>query len=221
VGGVLIGLTKEKPHAATSNGKKERRFLLHRRYTVYYLLIFLQGARKQLFLMFAVWLLVKGHGVHREMILTLMIINQVLALLTAPTMGRIVDRFGERSTLTVSYVALTAIMCGYAFIQQTSLLYGLYVLDSLLFVGGIALTTYLNKIAPKEDIRPTLTMGVTMNHIPSVLVPLVGGLLWEHVGATTVFLMGGAFALTSLIVTQWVRPESQGLASSLATEPAD
>lgn len=36
---------------------------------------------------------------------------------------------------------------------------------NLIFFGGNALTTYLHKIAPPEDLKPTLSMGVTMNHI--------------------------------------------------------
>jgi len=220
VGAVLIGLTRDAGQANPSASFRERRFLLRPRYAVYYVLIFLQGARKQLFLMFAVWLLVRGQGAPRELILSLMLVNQVLGLLTAPTMGRLVDRFGERATLAVSHAALFAVMFGYAFLRNTILLSILYILDSLLFVGGIALTTYLNKIAPKEDIRPTLTMGVTMNHIPSVLVPLIGGILWDRIGATTVFLMGAGFALASLVATQWVRPDRIE-AVPFAAEPAD
>jgi MFS family permease len=188
---------------------------------VYYVLNFLQGARKQLFLMFAVWLMVKGHGTSREVILGLMIVNQILSLLTAPTMGRLVDRFGERATLMASHGALVLVMGGYAFITSTYWLYALYVADSLLFVGSIALTTYLNKTAPREEIRPTITMGVTMNHIPSVLVPLLGGLAWEAFGSKAVFLTGAGLAFAALMATLWVRPETQAPTGSLATEPAD
>jgi predicted MFS family arabinose efflux permease len=218
-GAFLIGLAENRPRVARSPTKRERRFLLDRRYRVYYLLEFLQGARKQMFLMFSVWLLVRGHGVQREMILTLMMVNQVLSLVTAPAMGRLVDRFGERSLLSLSYIALTGIFVGYASIQRTEALYGLYVLDNLTFVGGIALNTYLHKIAPPEDLRPTLTMGVTMNHIPSVLVPLIGGLLWERFGSAAIFLGATVFPLLSLLTAQWVRP-SQG-ESLLVSEPAD
>jgi len=112
-------------------------------------------------------------------------------------------------------------MGGYAFITSTRWLYALYVLDSLLFVGSIALSTYLNKIAPREEIRPTITMGVTMNHIPSVLVPLCGGLAWEAFGSKAVFLTGAGLAFAALVATLWVRPESQAPPLHLATEPAD
>lgn len=220
LGGILIGLTRDRT-PLHSNAKREQRILLHPRYAVYYVLNFLQGARKQLFLMFAVWLLVKEHGTSREVILSLMIVNQVLSLLTAPTIGRLVDRFGERATLMASHGALIFVMGSYAFITSTNWLYALYVLDSFLFVGGIALSTYLNKIAPREELRPTITMGVTINHIPSVLVPLLGGLAWETLGAKAVFLTGAVLAFAALVATLWVRPETQSPAVALATESAD
>ncbi len=207
IGAVLVGLAGKGDHAVVDQ-PRERRILFRKRYSVYYLLIFLQGARKQIFLMFAVWLLVRGHGAARETILALMLINQVLNLLLAPTMGKVVDRFGERPTLSVSYLLLALVFLGYAFVPNTNALYVLYVVDHLLFVGGIAMTTYLNRIAPREDIRPTLTMGVTLNHIPSVLVPLIGGIMWIKLGHTVVFVGGAAFAVMSLVVAQWVRPAS-------------
>jgi MFS family permease len=221
VGAVLVGLAGRGDHAVVAK-TPPRRILVRKRYKVYYALIFLQGARKQIFLMFAVWLLVKGHGAARETILILMLINQGLNLLISPSMGKVVDRFGERLTLTVSYVLLALVFLGYAFVPQTNALYVLYVVDHLLFVGGIALTTYLNKIAPREDIRPTLTMGVTLNHIPSVLVPLIGGALWVAYGHTVVFVGGAMFATMSVVVAQWVRPERLLAASASAqAEPAD
>ncbi|MBT3271006.1 MFS transporter [Candidatus Poribacteria bacterium] len=217
VGAILVGLAGKGDRTVVEQ-PRERRILFRKRYNVYYLLIFLQGARKQIFLMFAVWLLVKGHGAVRETILILMLINQVLNLLIAPTMGKVVDRYGERLTLSVSFAMLALVFLGYAFVPQTNALYVLYVVDHLLFVGGIAMTTYLNKIAPREDIRPTLTMGVTLNHIPSVLVPLIGGLMWIKLGHTVVFVGGAAFATMSLIVAQWVRPDAP-IAAPLQAEP--
>jgi aminopeptidase-like protein len=74
-------------------------------------------------------------------------------------------------------------------------------------LSGIALTTYLNKIAPPEDIKPTLAMGVSMNHIASVVAPLIGGIVWKTLDYSVVFLGGAAVAAVSLIAAQWIKPE--------------
>ena len=96
---------------------------------------------------------------------------------------------------------------GYAVLKNATHLYVLYCIDNFLFVGGIALMTYLNKIAPARDIKPTLAMGVTMNHIAAVTSPLVGGLVWMKFDYRLVFIGGATFALISLIVTQWMQAQ--------------
>ena len=84
----------------------------------------------------------------------------------------------------------------------------LYCIDNFLFVGGIALTTYLNKITIPRDLKPTLAMGVTMNHIAAVTSPLIGGLVWIKFGCQVIFISGAIFALISLVFTQWLRVPS-------------
>ncbi len=109
--------------------------------------------------------------------------------------------------LSASYLGLFFVFIGYAVLKNVNQLYVLYCIDNFLFVGGIALTTYLSKIAPPKDIKPTLAMGVTMNHIASVTSPLVGGLIWMKFDYRLVFLGGAIFALISLIVTQWIKAQ--------------
>ena len=108
---------------------------------------------------------------------------------------------------------------GYAVLKNSTHLYVLYCIDNFLFVGGIALMTYLNKIAPARDIKPTLAMGVTMNHIAAVTSPLVGGLVWIKFDYRLVFIGGAAFALISLIVTQWM--QAQPIMVKVESEFAD
>ena len=186
----------------------ERSFVLKRRYTVYYALQFLQGWRKQMFITFAIFALVKVHGMPVQPPMVLVLINQLLVTATGPTMGRLVDRFGERACLSWSYVGLAGVFLGYAFIHERSVLYVLYCVDNLLFVGGIALTTYINRIALPEDLKPTLSMGVTWNHVSSVSAPLIGGIAWHFLGYQVIFLLGAALALVSLLVSQLIEPET-------------
>ena len=184
----------------------ERALVFRRRYTVYYLLQFLQGCRKQMFITFAIFALVKIHGMPVTTTMVLVLINQILVTLTGPTVGRWVDRFGERRMLSWSYVGLIFVFLGYATVTHRPTLYVLYCIDNVIFFGGIALTTYLYKIAPSEDLKPTLSMGVTMNHTAAVAAPLVGGFAWYYFGYEVIFYAGAVVAFISLIVSQWVRP---------------
>jgi len=188
---------------------REKGFVVKSRYKIFYALQFLQGCRKQMFITFAFFALVKVHGMPLGTAMKLAMINQVFIFLTGPLMGRMVDRYGERRMLSLSYVCLAFVFLGYAIIQHRSTLYALFCVDNMIFFGGIALTTYVNKIAPEEDIKPTLAMGVTMNHVSSVAAPFVGGMVWHFFGYQIIFFSGAALALISLVVTQWVRPEEQ------------
>ncbi len=189
----------------------ERSFVMKRRYAVYYALQFLQGWRKQMFITFAIFALVKVHGMPVQTTMVLVLINQFLVTLTGPTMGRLVDRYGERACLSWSYIGLALVFLGYAFIPSRGVLYVLYCVDNLLFVGGIALTTYINRIALPEDLKPTLSMGVTWNHVSSVAAPLIGGFAWHFFGYQVIFVLGSALALVSLGVCQLVRTEPRSL----------
>ncbi|MCH8295765.1 MFS transporter [Candidatus Poribacteria bacterium] len=209
VGGVLaaiggIAIMFASPRLQT---QREDRFVLRKRYRLYYLLSFLQGWRKQIFITFAIFALVKLYSTDRSMIIKLILINQVVVFIFSPLMGWLVDKLGERIMLSASYLGLFFVFIGYAVLKNVNQLYVLYCIDNFLFVGGIALTTYLSKIAPPKDIKPTLAMGVTMNHIASVTSPLVGGLIWMKFDYRLVFLGGAVFALISLIVTQWIKAQ--------------
>lgn len=80
----------------------------------------------------------------------------------------------------------------------------LYCIDNLIFFGAIALTTYLSKIAPPEELKPSLSMGVTFNHISSVAAPLLGGLAWVHFGYQVIFYAGAIVAVISLGFAQFL-----------------
>lgn len=202
LGGVMMMFASRKLSQV-----REKGFVFKRCYGIYYALNFLQGCRKQMFITFAIFALVKVHGMSVETAMFLMLINQILITLTAPLMGRLVDRYGERLMLSASYVGLAFVFFGYGVILHRPTLYVLYCIDNLIFVAGIALTTYLHKIAPEEDLKSTLSMGVTMNHFAAVAAPLIGGLAWQVFGYQVIFFSGSILALISLVVSQWVDPE--------------
>ncbi len=185
--------------------ERENRFVLRKSYWLYYALSFMDGSRRQIFTTFAIFALVKVFGTDRGVIIKLVLINQVVVLFFSPIIGRLVDKLGERTMLSLSYAGLFFVFVGYATIKNVTHLYVLYCIDNFLFVGRIALMTYLNKIAQPEDLKPTLAMGVTMNHVAAVSVPLIGGLMWVSFGYHIIFIGGAIFTLISLTCTQWMR----------------
>jgi len=175
------------------------RLLIRREYGLYYWLTFLEGCRRQIFSTFAPFVLIVVYRTRVETMLTLALVNAAVSTLAAPVIGRWIDRLGERRMLMFYYIALMAVFTGYAVIPRAGVLYGLYMLDNLLFAFSLALTTYLNGIVRPGDMTPTLTMGTTMNHVAAVVVPVTGGVLWKVMGDFRIpFWIGIGLLLVSL-----------------------
>jgi len=175
-------------------------FVFRRRYARYYALNFLEGWRKQIAIAFGGFLLVKLHGARLADILVLSAIIQAIGYFTSPRVGKLIDRVGERKVLVFYYALVTLFFVGYAFLRGKYILYGVYVLDNATFIFNTGLTTYVNKIAPPSEHRPTLSMGVAANHVASVTMPFLGGILWATLGYQWAFLIGIPAAAASIFI---------------------
>jgi MFS family permease len=178
--------------------------VLRKRYGLYYLLNFFEGWRKQIFLAFAAFLLVKTYNTSLTTIIIMWICTQAIGWFSSPAVGRLIDRIGERRVLVFYYAFMTLCFFGYAFIRNKYLLYGVFLLDSSFFVFAMALTTYVGRLVPPNEKTMTLSMGVAVNHVASVAMPLAGGLLWKYLGYQWTFLIGAAAAAASVWVASHV-----------------
>jgi MFS family permease len=174
--------------------------VFRKKYWLYYLLCFLEGWRKQIFLAFAGFLLVKQYGLSVTTMLLLWVVIQVISWAAATQVGKLVDRLGERKVLVAYYSAVTLVFLGYSTVTNVWMLKGLFVLDNTFFLLAMALTTYVRRIAPIEDHTATLSMGVAFNHVAAVLMPLVGGWLWSQFGYQAAFRAGIVAAVLSIFV---------------------
>lgn len=180
--------------------------VFRRRYLTYYVLNFLEGWRKQIALCFAGFLLVKRYGARLLDMIILWAAIQVLGYLASPRVGKLIDRVGEKKILTFYYACMILVFIGYAFVPNKYLLYGIFVVDGAFFVFAAALTTYVNRIAPKSEHTPTLSMGVAMNHIAAVSMPFLGGILWNLLGFRWAFLIGIPAAAASITIVLRLPP---------------
>jgi predicted MFS family arabinose efflux permease len=176
------------------------RFVFRRRYARYYVLNFLEGWRKQIAIAFGGFLLVKIYHASLVEILILSAVIQGIGFLSSRRIGKLIDKIGERTVLVVYYSIVTVMFLGYAFLRGKYILYGVYILDNATFVFNTGLTTFVNKIAPKSEHRPTLSMGVAANHVASVTMPFLGGILWATLGYQWAFLIGIPAAAASIII---------------------
>lgn len=178
--------------------------ILKKKYWVYYTLTFLNGARRQIFTVFALFLLVQRHHMSAATVSILFVLNNVVNFFIYPTIARFINKWGEKTTLRFEYVSLITIFLMYALIDHPYAALALYILDNFFYAFTMAAKSYFQKIADPEDLAPTAGVSFTINHIAAVIIPFVGGLLWL-VDWRIPFLLGSFFAFTSLLITRYVR----------------
>lgn len=172
---------------------------LRKRYWLYYALTFMGGARRQIFMVFAGFLMVQKFGYDVTAITLLYMVNLVANIFIAPYIGRIIGRIGERRALILEYIGLIGVFLGYAFVENHYWAAGLYIVDHLFFAFAIAIKTYFQKIADPKDIASTAGVSFTINHIAAVGIPAAFGFLYLK-DEGLVFLLGAGMALISLIL---------------------
>ncbi len=174
-----------------------KHLVFRRRYWLYYALTFMSGARRQIFIVFAAFMMVEKFGYSVEAVTLLFLINCVFNMMFATWIGRLVRKFGERLALTIEYVGLVVVFTAYAFVESPLIAAGLYIIDHAFFAMAIAMKTYFQKIADPRDIAPTAGVSFTINHIAAVFLPVIMGFVWIF-SPELVFLAGAAMALVSL-----------------------
>jgi hypothetical protein len=172
-----------------STHPQHKKMILRKKYWLFYVLNFLAGARRQIFVVFAVFLLVKHYKFSIELITALFITNNIINIYAAPYIGRKIQIFGEKKVLVAGYLSLFLIFISYAIFNNPWIASGLYILDNVLFNIDISIKTYFQKNAHHADIAPSMAVGFTINHICAVFFPFLGGILWMYVSPQKVVVV--------------------------------
>lgn len=188
--------------------EQHKKLILRKRYSLYYVITFLAGARRQIFMVFAGFLLVEKFGFDAAAISLVFLASMALNVVAGPAIGRLIGRIGDRRALTYEYIGLFFVFTAYAFVDSAWIAVVLYLLDHIFFAMSIAIRTYFQKIADPAEIAPTAGVAFTINHIAAVLLPAPFGLLWL-VSPSAVFLAGAGLALLSLACVRLVPTDPQ------------
>jgi predicted MFS family arabinose efflux permease len=187
-----------------------RRLVYRREYHLFYAISALFGIRKQIFLVFGSWVLVSLHQVPVATIALLYFIASLLGVVLRPLLGDVIDWLGERRVLATDELMLLVVCLLYAFVDNIYVLYGAYILDHILFALRVARTTYLKKIAVEpSDITPTISLGITIDHVVAMSLPILSGFLWERYGHEWVFLLAGSIAVAGFFVCLQIKVPDQ------------
>ncbi|MBM7036990.1 MFS transporter [Vibrio ulleungensis] len=186
--------------AFESHTQQTTKIVLRKRYWLYYALTFMSGARRQIFTVFAGFLMVEKFGYSAADITLLFLVNYLFNFLFAKKIGRFIGVVGERKALVFEYVGLIGVFVGYALVTNAQWAAALYVIDHLFFALALAIKTYFQKIADPADMASTAGVAFTINHIAAVVIPVVFGFIWL-VSPASVFYIGAGMAAVSLLLS--------------------
>ncbi|MBT3586757.1 MAG: MFS transporter [Halobacteriovoraceae bacterium] len=182
---------------------QKKGLVFKKEYKIYYALTFLNGARRQIFTVFALFLLVQRHGMSATTISILFVLNNAINFFIYPQIAKIINRWGEKFTLKLEYLSLIIIFLMYALVDHPWAALALYILDNLSFGFSMATKSYFQKIADSADLAPTAGVSFTINHIAAVIIPYIGGILWL-VDWRIPFYMAAFLSLLSLFLTRYI-----------------
>ena len=183
---------------------QHKKMIVRKKYWLFYFLTFMAGARRQIFMAFAVLLLVQKFNYSVQEITLLFVVNNIINYYLSPLIGKSIIRFGERKVLSLEYFSLIIVFLAYATTTSKLLAAGLYILDHIFFNFSIGIRTYFQKMGDPRDIAPSMAVGFTINHIAAVFLPAVGGWLWV-IDYRIPFVGGAVLSLVSLFAVQMIR----------------
>ena len=202
---VLMGLYSftKKPVDKTLP-PQHKKLVLKKKYWLFYVLNLLSGARRQIFMVFSVFLLVQKYHFSVAFITTLFVINNIITYFLSPVVGKAINRYGERTMLTIEYTGLFLVFMGYALIENAHFATAMYLVNNLFFSFVISINSFFRKQADPKDIAPSMSVGFTINHLTAVFLPVIGGLLWT-ISWRIPFFASAGLALLSLYFSQKVK----------------
>jgi len=201
------------------------RFVIRRKYRLYYLLELFFGARKQIFITFGPWVLIQVYGQPASAIAGLLMIAAVIGIGFKPLAGRCIDRFGERRVLMTDGIVLAVVCVGYGYAMNLSadpararlLACGCFILDNLLFSLGAGRAVYASRLSDTpQELTSTLSLGISINHVVSMTIPAIAGVVWVSFGYQRVFLAAAILALGISALASMVPRKSAGLSTEAA-----
>jgi len=197
----LWGFSKDPSNCETV--PQHKKMIFRKKYWLFYFLTFMAGARRQIFIAFSVFLMVKNFGFSVKEITLLFVVNNIINYFLSPYIGKCIIRFGERKVLSLEYFSLIFIFIAYATVQSRLIIALLYILDHIFFNFAIAIRTYFQKIGDPQDIAPSMAVGFTINHIAAVALPAIGGILWMT-DYRIPFIGAAVMSMVSLIAVQMI-----------------
>ena len=201
--GFIFSLNMRNCHSSQNQDRQIGRFYFRKKYTKFYMLEIFYGARKQIFFTFGPYLLVLFYGAGAMAISILFAISAIAGFICSPIVGRIIDKLGYKIVMVADTLILVIVCLFYGFahhIFPMNIAFLVccvnYVLDSIISLASMASNVYVQDISDTpEEVKATISTGVSVNHLITILIALFGGWIWQVLGIETLFILSAVFGL--------------------------
>ena len=220
IAAVLAGVSAFCSLRITSTSQPDetkRRFYFHKKYTKYYMLEMFYGARKQVFITFGPYVLILFYGAGAATISLLFAISAIVCFFASPVVGRIIDRLGYKVVMVADTLSLVIVCFFYGFAHHifprdvAFIICCLnYVLDAVISLASMASNVYVKDLADNaEEVKATISTGVSINHVITIFIALFGGWIWEALGIETLFIISAVLGLCNSAYALTIKPRVQ------------
>ena len=215
----LLLIFMYKDNAKEGSPPKERRpkfrLVFRKRYSLYYILSILNGAHKQIYMVFGAWVLIELFQLKTDIMAILGVVGSAIGVVFVPALGKWVDKLGIKKMMFIETPAFFIIYIGYAIAKDVFsysvamwLCILFYLVNCMTRHFGVVRTVYLRNIAVKpEDIMPTLSMGISLDHIFTIITASLCGFLWDNIGYQWVFIIAAGISIVNLIIAFIIKKE--------------
>lgn len=205
----ITGSSRPDPH--------KRRFYFHKKYNKYYMLEMFYGARKQVFFTFGPYVLILFYGANAAMISLLFAVSAIACFFASPIVGRIIDRLGYKVVMVADTLILVIVCFFYGFAHHffpKDIAFIVccvnYVLDAVISLASMASNVYVKDLADsEEEVKATISTGVSINHVITIFIALFGGWIWETLGIETLFIASAVLGLCNSAYAATVKNRKQ------------
>jgi len=194
-----------------------QRFYFAKKFKKYYIMEVFYGSRKQIFLTFAPYVLILQYGADPSIISILMAICAGCCMICSPLIGRLIDKVGYKTVMVADTLILIIVCLLYGFSHRLFPVHiafivvcANFILDQIISVASMANNVYVQRISSnREEVTATLSTGISVNHIFSVFIALLGGWIWKTAGIEALFTMSAALGLVSSIYAALIKKSEE------------
>ncbi len=195
----------------------KRRFYFHKKYTKYYMLEMFYGARKQVFFTFGPYVLILFYGANAATISFLFAVSAITCFFASPIVGRIIDRIGYKVVMVTDTIILVAVCFAYGFAHRffpQNVAFAIcccaYIIDAVISLASMASNVYVQDLADnQEEVKATISTGVSINHVITVFIALFGGWIWQTLGMELLFIISAVLGLCNSAYAATIKPKKK------------